>query len=197
MNNLDFVTTTMSQRRALPSASFITWVKEQDQFKAIVLRIMINNKKWAEKVGLDKPKDAASSVLSATEIKWEKFFRSHSFDTSNSQKNFADAFSIVSELDLSRFIKFERVAVDRFLPNISIVPIGNSNEHNYKIGEPIFCYSRGTTFLRTNGTAGNSMSGSVDDYRMSNEEEVTTILAGLMYKSDSVVESLTIGLLEN
>jgi hypothetical protein len=65
---------------------------------------------------------------------------------------------------------------DRDYPNggCLIVPLKNPNSHNYKIGVPILCKSKGeTNFLDVNGKFGNNMSISMrSSYRFATDDEI-------------------------
>jgi hypothetical protein len=192
ITNKEFTKRVEMLRNSMDFEEFNTALREFDQFTMLVDIVETNSNNWGNKVGFGKTRvEKEERTLSDREMEWKKFFRDHSFNTSGDLKNFADAFSIVEGIDLSRFIRVDKDIPDRFPGYISIVPIRNENEHNYKIGEPVFSFGRGVSFYRKQGSSGNSMSSNIKDYRISTRPEIESILSNLIYLIPSVAQNLT------
>jgi hypothetical protein len=197
-SNAKFIEYVTELRANASREVFFEQIQEWKQVDRIINLVLSNNDRWAEKVGLNKKKKDASEGLSEAELQWKTFFQDHSFDSTNDIRNFADAFSIITQLDLSRFLTIVKESTDRFPAYISIVPSKASNSgHNYKLGDPIISIQRGSAFYRINGTSGNSMTTNVNEYRMSTKEEVRNIILCILHKLAGGAEHFVYNLLDN
>ena len=189
--NREFLKLSAILRESDSLDAFTAKMPETEQFAAIASAIMENTTRWGESIGIGKPKVVEDINLSPEEKKWEKYFKDHSFGDMGSQRNIADLIELLTDIPVTKFIKALRTKNSREFPGyIVIVPVGNSNSHNYTIGKPIMSLSGGTIFYKENGSHGNSMEIASDDYRLPTIGEVYTVLAGIMYRLDSMAENI-------
>lgn len=188
MDKEEFMHWVMTNRNDVSCAAFITGLRTTEMFPKLVKKILENNQDWATKVGKIKKKLEKATEPSEVEILWKNFFSRNSFDNSNQQRLFAEAFSIVTNMDLLRFLKLDKdTPGDYFPPFVCLVPIANRNEHNYKLGDPILNTVTGTSFYRLSGTKGNSMDREIDSYRMAELPEIEICLGTLLYRNDGMI----------
>lgn len=178
----EFVGYVTRGRENMSFSDFLEGLGEYSQFESIVGIIAKNNEAWQAKIG-PVVKTGEVYKLNEKELRWKAFFRDHSFNSTGEARTFADAFSIVEGIDLLRFLRVENEGTNgKFPAYIALVPTGNGNSHNYKIGEPILSFSRGSTFYRITGSGGNAMSGDTNDYRMADVSEIKIIVSSLLYR---------------
>jgi hypothetical protein len=159
-------------------------VTAEDYFDTLVDFIRTNTILMAKKFGLDKTKKEPVAG-NEKEEKWRAFFRDNSFDSTNQMRLFAEVISMLEGIEALTFLNISRTRTPdvRFPAFVCIVPMDNSNSHNYKIGEPIINIEKGTKFYRALGTSGNTMSSALEDYRIASEDEITMCLLSLMYRN--------------
>lgn len=175
---------------------FVTIVKDLEETQGIINAIHERTQKWGVTCGLTVgKKKAVVESLSEKELEWKKYFEDHSFPDTESQRNLADALSILAGIELSRFIRIIKPAKERFPKYVCIVPTANRNDHSYKLGNAIFNFSSGTTFYTNTGASGNQMSARIDTFRLSTREEIEGLLMFLLYRMSSAAENLYYGLI--
>lgn len=189
---IDFVK--KSRGKADGISAFAALVTPIDVFNQLVDGILAVTTSWAETIGHKEEEPTTS--LTKQEKKWEQFFRDHSFDSMEQRRNFADAFSIVEDIELSRFIKTNSVSKPTLPAYLCIIPTSSgSNGHSYKIGSTILSLIHGTQFYTIQGSIGNNMTTNPAEYRVATREEIAVFLPYLMYRLSSATEHLVAGLL--
>lgn len=185
----------VSVSRSLSRDEFIRKMPEYSTFQSIVDVLEIDTKKFSDEIGKSKAKPV--DVKPEEEV-WRKFFQDHEFYSAEDARNWSDGISILTGIDVNKFLKFNKSrSRSHFPPNIVIVPVGNSNSHNYRKGTPIINLGHGTVFHKMNGVVGNNMSTSPDDFRFPERSEIEEIVGWLLYSSEAATEYLVYTLREN
>ena len=191
----DFLARCQALRKsATNTADYLNSLKEFDKFEDLVHKIEAKTIRWGKTVGIGKTEEIKPDI-SEEELKWKNYFRDHSFNSVEDARNVADLIYNLTGVKASRFISEVKETKVRFPAFISIVPIGNTNDHDYTIGEPILSFSTGSQFVRINGTTGNSMSTRTSEYRLSTRSEIELIVASVMLRSPNLIESLIVNVL--
>lgn len=179
-------------------SSLTTELEKLSEFRSIVSRIDKNNTEWGEKVGiLNAKKEEADNRLSQRELQWKNYFKDHAFGSAESQRNMADAISIMEGFDVNRFIRIVKDYRGKFPSYVSIVPLLQAGGHDYRIGTAIITIASGTQFFKPTGSTGNSMSTDPKTFRFSKIGEISSLLGQLFYKSNSFVENFVYSLLDD
>jgi hypothetical protein len=191
LSNGEFLTLLHKQRQSLELGDFNTWLLTTGQFVAIVNKVEEHTNKFKLEVDerLGKLKKSEEK-FSPEELLWKKYFQDHTFNTAEDQRNMADALCLLTGIDILKFIKITRKAKGGFPSYVCIVPTGNSNHHDYRIGSPIFNFTRTENFYKNTGAPGNSMSSDLKDFRVGTREEIISILSALAYRMSSAMETL-------
>lgn len=196
MTNSDFIDKIFNLRKSLSQAEFKSEVSQIAQFITIVDIIKENTIKWASSCGLIGEKNQVDDAnLSSHELLWTGYFKDHSFSSIEDQRNLADALTILTGIEMTRFIRVINRGKDRYPAHIVIVPTGGSGGHNYRIGDPVISFGAGSTFYRRNGESGNNMTTNLRDIRLPSREEIEDIVLCTMYRMDSIAEYLVSNLL--
>jgi hypothetical protein len=196
MTNSDFIDKIFNLRKSLSQAEFKSEVSQIAQFITIVDIIKENTIKWASSCGLIGEKNQVDDAnLSSHELLWTEYFKDHSFSSIEDQRNLADALTILTGIEMTRFIRVINRGKDHYPAHIVIVPTGGSGGHNYRIGDPVISFGAGSTFYKRNGESGNNMTTNLRDIRLPSREEIEDIVLCTMYRMDSIAEYLVSNLL--
>lgn len=188
LSNSEFLRLASSARQN-SLEEFTATISETPQFATFVEKINDISQKWGKTVGIGAEKEKkAEAGLTDKEKKWKQFFRDHTWNSTEEQRTFADAFSIAEGIDLRRFLVVSKPGRSKFSPLVCIVPTGNDNGHDYRIGAPIICLSQGDRFYKLTGTPGNSMTPSTNMYRIATPDEIATLIMSIMYRAGSMAE---------
>lgn len=198
MTNSAFIGTVSHLRRDNSLDEFKSTVSSIKQFIALIDIIETKTIKWGKDSGLIGDKEGVNTdKLTPQEILWANFFRDHSFPDAEEQRNFTDALTILTGIDMLRFIRVIKPRKDRYPAYIVIVPTGSINGHNYRIGEPVLSLTSGITFYKKNGDTGNNMTTDIKEVRMPTREEIENIVLCVMFKLGVSTEHLVSNLLNN
>lgn len=181
-----------SALRSVGHANFVTQYPSTETYKAVVEYVQATTEKWGQKVGINnKKKKVSDSSLSEREREWKEYFSSHSFKSPEDLRNLADAITILSGVDVAKFVNYTVSSGGVLFPsNICIVPLSNPNSHSYEIGSPILSSGTSPIFFSANGQSGNSMSTDLECLRLASVEEIESFLINLMYKNRQIGERL-------
>lgn len=195
MNNTEFLTFLVKARASVSGVTeLLAKLAEIDIFNKMVDIVQSRSQSYCDKVKSATKKEVPDG-LSPLEAKWKKYFSDHSFSSVDEQRNMVDAIALVTGINVAKFVKIAKQTRGRFPCYVCIVPIGNTNSHDYKLGSPIITLSTGTTFFRANASTGNNMSLNPDDFRMPTRDEIAALIASIAYKSMSAAESMFYGLI--
>ena len=194
VSNASFVDIVYSARKK-DFDYFSTIVQEYEQFHDITRILEENTKNWGESV-FGENKDVPDIQLSPQELSWKEYFENHNFPNSEDQRNLSDALTILTGIDINRFIRIIKPKKESYPAYIVIVPIGNSNGHSYKIGAPILSFGSGRVFYGENGEPGNTMTSNLKEIRLPTVEEINRIVLCTMYHLSVAAEHLVTNLIE-
>jgi hypothetical protein len=192
MDNDEFIHKCSKLREGAESFEALEFfIRSQPQLVTIVDIIESNTLKFGKIVGLIKEKEKKSGVsLSSQELEWRDYFRDHSFNSLQDQRNMADAMAILTGINMAIFIKPTRDRKNTFPSYIVVVPTHNVNSNNYKIGAPILSLTVGLTFYRADGSRGNDMLMDISTFRMPSRGEIEHIVVRVMLFLTPAVEIL-------
>lgn len=198
ISNSTFIDIVAGLRRNRSLEEFRSEVSQISQFITIVDTIKDNTMKWANSCGLIGEKNKVDEEnLSPQELLWSRYFKDHSFPSTEDQRNLSDAIAILTGIDVNRFIRVIKRRKDSYPAYIVVVPTGSSGGHNYRIGDPAISFSGGTTFYRKSGESGNNMTTDLKDIRLPSREEIEDIVICTMFRMGSITEHMVGNLLEN
>ena len=103
VSNASFVDIVYSARKK-DFDYFSTIVQEYEQFHDITRILKENTKNWGESV-FGENKDVPDIQLSPQELSWKEYFENHNFPNSEDQRNLSDALTILTGIDINRFIR--------------------------------------------------------------------------------------------
>lgn len=179
-----------------------------DKFKKIVTEAdlfdklidSINNKtiEWGKSVGLIDRDDSKDKHLSSKEREWKSFFENHSFDSNNEQRNLADALSLATGIDITRFMLISKqTSRNLFSPWICLVPLRNNSGHNYHIGEPMLKFqgSSSNVFVKSDGRSGNNMDSELTSIRLADKTEIEDLIINIFWTASGTIESIILSIL--
>ena len=198
MTNGTFIDTVDGLRRNRSLEEFRSEVSQISQFITIVDMIKENTMKWANSCGLIGEKNkVAEDNLSPQEMLWSRYFKDHSFSSTEDQRNLSDALAILTGIDVNRFIRVIKSRKDSYPAYIVVVPTGSSGAHNYRIGDPAISFGSGKTFYRKSGESGNNMTTDLKDIRLPSREEIEDIVICILFRLSGGAEHMVSNLLEN
>lgn len=193
LSNPDFIRSVLSMRRESRYEPFRQYLWSTTNYHMIIQRVNERTMAWnAENSALCAK---VSDDLRDDEKVWKKFFEDHTFSNYEEERAFSDALSIITGLDLNRFIKPKVRKSQRFPSYIALVPVGKSNGHCYPLGKPIFNFSHGTIFHMPSGEYGDNMSSLPADYRIPDMDETDFVMSSLIFRVSSACENLVSALL--
>lgn len=170
---------------------FAVKVAETPAFMKVVWAVTKTTTNWAKSVGLLDKKEEKKSDLTAEELLWERYFKDHKFNSSGEVRNFSDAISIITGIDVNRFIVIGRPEETWYFASyIVVAPTGNSVGHNYRINEPIMGSGSNSVFVRDTGQSGNNLSNNPEELRLVTDAELQRFLVKLCYSSGAWTERL-------
>ena len=187
MTKVEFLSLVYKSRN-LDLTDFLESIRTCELFPSIMKLVERSTHRHGKNVGILTPKkEPVETKPTDSEKAWITFFSSHTFSGMEEQRKFADFAQLITGVSVTKHMnaipKGDGVSFPAF---VCIVPTGNTNFHNYALGEPILNLFMGRQFYRRNGRRGNDMSTSIREYRLANTEEIEkTILLLLWSNSDS------------
>lgn len=120
--------------------------------------------------------------LSPEQEKWKKFF---SENTHSCDQKFMIAYTeALTGVDMSFTQKDKYGKKAKWTFGIAVVPVGNSNAHNYNLGRAAIClYPASGIFVQQDGVPGNHLSDYIQDLRLPELEEIEDCLKALAKKN--------------
>lgn len=194
MNKFDYCKAVSMYRQTLSESMFIPSVSSLPYTSIIVDFVFNTTMAWWKTINKDR---ISVKPLSPEEEVWKEYFSQHGFSSMEETRNIADLINLLTGVNTAKFLPTSKSPVTKFPPNICIVPTGNDNGHDYRVGEAIFSFSSGSTFYRKNGSYGNSMSYDVKMFTPASREEVMALMCSLLYRLGSSCETLMQYLPEN
>jgi hypothetical protein len=165
--------------RTTPLEVFTERVVKLPEIKSMILNIKTINKRIGDKYF--PKKHEVDKNLSRAEQDWMGYFHSHSFTSINETRNLADAITLLTGINVNKYISISKPAFFSFVSGMCIVPLKNPNSHNYEIGYTILNVRGSEDFFRSDGTSGNSMHSSLSSFRLASDDEIVAFIAELLY----------------
>jgi len=198
MSDSTFIDTVSVLRKNRSLEEFRSEVSQISQFTTMVDIINDNTMKWANLCGLIGEKNKVDEYnLSPQELLWSRYFKDHSFSSTEDQRNLSDALAILTGIDVNRFIRVIYSGKDSYPAFIVIVPTSGSGGHNYGIGDPVISFGIGVTFYRKSGESGNRMSTDLKSIRLPSRGEIEDIVICILFRLSGGAEHMVSNLLEN
>ena len=194
MKKNKFVLLCREGKGSVPYAEYLNSLLGETKFIDMVTYIHENGLVLESKTRVSKKMVTTDGSEKAE--RWRDFFRDNSFDSTNQMRLFAEAIAILEGIDTLPFLRISKAKSGNstFPEYVCIIPMRNENSHNYKIGEPVLSIERGTSFYRSTGSCGNSMSTDINDYRMANPDEISDCLSMIMFKNSELARYIATGL---
>lgn len=206
MNRATFLEQVLNRRQTQDRTPFKRWVEELDGFDSAVQSIYNDSISWAKAVGIIKEKEPEKKdtrKLSYEESIVKDFFSSRSLSPETT-RDYADLIELVLKLvgkdGLVSPHKFISISTKKGLsfgdsfwrdsPGwLVVIPIGNSNSHDYELGRPhLHTPINGLGgFTQYGGSYGNNMTHRPSELRAPTFEEVKDCVANILYRNRDVV----------